>query len=289
MPLTSVTASLSPSLSVNPRPLTILSSSKQSSTAWYDSPLYYDMVYADYTKKETRFIEGIMKRHGPELAGPMRVLEPACGSGRLLESLAARGHVVHGFDLNKHQVAFARKRLKAKGLKGRVWRDRLQDFTLPKGARYDVAHCFVSTFKYVDTEAGAVRSLRRMAAALRPGGLLLLGLHLTDYRNSPPDHERWIGRQPGIRVVSDTWSAPADRRSRTEAMRTRMRITEKGRTRVEETLWDFRTYSPGELKSLLAKVASLRLVACHDFHYDLNSTRKIDLAYSDVLLVLRKA
>jgi SAM-dependent methyltransferase len=288
MPLTSVTASLSPSLSVNPRPLTILSSSKQSSTAWYDSPLYYDMVYADYTKKETRFIEGIMKRHGPELAGPMRVLEPACGSGRLLVSLAARGHVVHGFDLNRHQVAFARKRLKAKGLKVRVWRDRLEDFTLPKGARYDVAHCFVSTFKYVDTEAGAVRSLRRMATALRPGGLLLLGLHLTDYRNSPPDHERWIGRQPGIRVVSDTWSAPADRRSRTEAMRTRMRITEKSRTRVEETLWDFRTYSPRELKSLLAKVPSLRLVACHDFHYDLNSTRKIDLAYSDVLLVLRR-
>jgi hypothetical protein len=40
-----------------------------------------------------------------------------------------------------------------------------------------------------------------MAAALRPGGLLLLGLHLTDYKNSPPDHERWIGRKPGIRVV----------------------------------------------------------------------------------------
>ena len=62
------------------------------------------MVYADYTKKETRFIEGIMRRHGPKLDGPMRVLEPACGSGRLLESLAARGHVVHGFDLNKHQI-----------------------------------------------------------------------------------------------------------------------------------------------------------------------------------------
>ena len=43
-------------------PLTALSSSKPSSTAWYDSPLYYDMVYADYTKKETRFIEGIMGR-----------------------------------------------------------------------------------------------------------------------------------------------------------------------------------------------------------------------------------
>jgi hypothetical protein len=149
--------------------------------------------------------------------------------------------------------------------------------------------CFLSTFKYVDSEAGAVSSLRRMAASLRPGGLLLLGLHLTDYKNSPPDHERWIGRKPGIRVVSDTWSAPADRKSRTEAMRTRMRITEKGKTRIEETLWDFRTYSPAELKALLAKVPSLHLVACHDFHYDLSSTRKIDMAYSDVLLVLRKA
>jgi SAM-dependent methyltransferase len=268
---------------------TMSKSSEKSATAWYDSPLYYDMVYADYTPKETRFIEGIMKKHGPKLDGPMRVFEPACGSGRLLESLAARGHVVHGFDLNKHQVAFAKNRLKAKGLKGRVWRDRLQDFKVPKGACYDVAHCFVSTFKYIDSEAGAVSSLRRMAASLCPGGLLLLGLHLTDYKNTPPDHERWIGRKPGIRVVSDTWSAPADRKSRTEAMRTRMRITEKGKTRVEETLWDFRTYSPAELKALLAKVPSLRLVVCHDFHYDLTSTRKIDMAYSDVLLVLRKA
>ena len=263
-------------------------SKTQSSTAWYDSPLYYDMVYADYTKKETRFIEGVMKRHGPKLEGPMRVLEPACGSGRLLESLAARGHVVHGFDLNKHQIAFAKARLKAKGLKGRIWRDRLQDFTVPKGGRYDVVHCFVSTFKYVDTEAGAVSALRRMAGCLRPGGLLLLGLHLTDYENSPPDHERWVGRKPGVRVVSDTWSAPADRKSRTEAMRTRMRITENGKTRVEETHWEFRTYSPAELKSLLAKVPSLRVAACHDFHYDLESTRRIDLEYSDLLLVLRK-
>jgi predicted transcriptional regulator len=70
-------------------------------------------------------------------------------------------------------------------------------------------------------------------------------------------------------------------------MRTRMRITEKGKTRVEETLWDFRTYSPRELKALLAKVPSLRLVACHDFHYDLKSSRKVDMEYSDVLLVLR--
>lgn len=246
------------------------------------------MVYADYTRKETRFIEGIMRRHGPTLSGPMRVLEPACGSGRLLESLSARGHVVHGFDLNRNQVAFARNRLRARGLKGRVWVDSLEDFKVPPLAQYDVAHCFVSTFKYIRTERGAVSCLRRVAKSLRPGGLFLLGLHLTDYRRNPPDHERWIGRKPGIRVVSDTWSEPADRRTRQEAMRTRMRITEKGVTRVEDTHWHFRTYSPQELRRLLAKVPGLKLVAAHDFHYDLDSTRRLDLAYSDIILVLRK-
>ena len=262
---------------------------KKSATAWYDSPLYYDMVYSDYTLRETRFIEGIMQRHGPKLTSPMRVLEPACGSGRLLESLSARGHVVHGFDLNKHQIAFAMRRLKEKKLKGRVWRDRLQDFSVPKDAVYDVAHCFVSTFKYIDTEAGALSSLRRMAAALRPGGLLLIGIHLTDYKNCPPDHERSIGRKPGVQVVSDTWSEPANQKSRTEAMRTLMRITEQGETRVEETCWDFRTYSPAEVRTLLGKVSSLKLIAMHDFHYDLKSTRKLDLEYSDIILVLRKS
>ena len=71
-------------------------------------------------------------------------------------------------------------------------------------------------------------------------------------------------------------------------MRTRMRITEKGVTRVEETHWNFRTYSPQEIRALLARVPSLELVVCHDFHYDLDSQRKLDLEYSDVILVLRR-
>jgi len=39
----------------------------------------------------------------------------------------------------------------------------------------------------------------------------------------------------------------------------------------------------------LGKVSSLKLIAMHDFHYDLKSTRKLDLEYSDIILVLRKS
>ena len=71
-------------------------------------------------------------------------------------------------------------------------------------------------------------------------------------------------------------------------MRTRMTITEKGKTRVEETLWDFRTYSAAELKSLLAKIKTFELVACHDFHYSIRQKRKLNDAYTDIILVLKK-
>jgi len=261
----------------------------RSSTAWYDSPRHYDMVYADYTGPETRFLEAMLSRHGPPARGPRRILEPACGSGRLVESLARRGHRVWGFDLNPRQLAYARERLRRRGLRARLWQDELGGFRLPAGAGgLDLAHCLVSTFKYLLRESEAVRHLRRVAAALRPGGLYVLGLHLTDYANPAADHERWSARKGRTLVVSDTWSAPARRRARTEAMRTRMRIREGDKAWVTETEWTFRTYGPGQLRALLRKVPGLELAACHDFNYRPDEERSLDLESTDIVLVLRR-
>ena len=259
-----------------------------SSTAWYDTPLYYEIVYQDYTRPETRFLEAIARRHGPVRRGPLRVLEPACGSGRLLASLARRGHAVHGFDLNLNMLRYARRRLSQSGLGGVTWRDRLESFRVRGPAGFDLAHCLVSTFKYILTEAGARGHLRRVARSLRPGGLYVLGLHLTDYAQSEPDHERWIRRRGAARVTSDTWSGIPDRRARLEACRTRMRMSDAGRRWEEETLWDFRTYSPPEMRRLLRSVPELELVACHDFHYEMRRRRRIEDGAGDIVLVLRR-
>jgi len=259
-----------------------------SSTAWYDSPLYYDMVYEDYTKRETRFLHAAVKEYGKDFGESWKILEPACGSGRLLESLAECGHTVHGFDRNRNQVAYAKKRLKKFSSKTKVWQDSLQDFKITKSGSYDLIHCFVTTFKYLLKEKDAVASLRLMSEALRPGGLCLIGLHLTNYKDNPADYEKWANRRDGVKVISETWSEPAKIKQRTEAMRTRMTISEKGKTRVEETLWDFRTYSAAELRSLLGKIKTLELVACHDFHYNIRQKRKLNDAYTDIILVLKK-
>ena len=284
---------------------------------WYDTPSYYDIIFDQDTGLEADFLEEMMRRHArtrrragisprastntrgnfesrtggnkPESAGSTwRVLEPACGSGRLMAELAGRSHDVAGFDLNPHMLHHARRKLEGKGLQGNLWEDRMESFKLPSRIRYDLAHCLVSTFKYLLNEADAVSHLERVAGSLRAGGLYILGLHLTDYRAGKAEHERWVGKKGGVQVVCNTHTWPPHRRRRTEDVRTRLLITRRGHSRTLETNWQFRTYNAAEIKALIARVAAFACVACHDFTYDAGSERPLDDSYSDLVLILRK-
>jgi hypothetical protein len=97
-----------------------------------------------------------------------------------------------------------------------------------------------------------------------------------------------VARRGRIEVVCNTHTWSADRRTRLEKLRTRLRITDAGRTHVQETHWEFRTYNAAQLRALLRKVPELEFVECHDFTYDLAAPRRLDDSYADVLLVLRK-
>ncbi len=256
---------------------------------WYDTPLYYDIVFDDGTVQEADFLEAAFAKHATSAKG-RRLLEPACGSGRLALELARRGWAVSGFDGNAHMIEFAQQRMAAAGLKARLWEDWMQSFTLPKGVKggFDLAHCLVSTFKYLHTEADAVECLKRVATALRPGGLFLLGLHLTDYEAVKAEHERWVAKRGRIEVVCNTHTWPADQITRLEKLRTRLKITDTGRTHVQETHWQFRTYNAAQLRALLRRVPELEYLECYDFTYDIHDPRKLDDRYADVLLVLRR-
>jgi len=256
---------------------------------WYDTPLYYDIIFDADTEKEADFLEGLVQRHAlGKRKSALQILEPACGSGRLVAALTRRGHQVSGFDLNEHMLDYTRKRLAQEGLKAHLWQDRLEDFTLPKKQHYDLVHCLVSTFKYVLEKAGAASHLQHVADSLRTGGLYVLGIHLTDYTASAEDHERWAAERDGIKVICNTHTWPADVKARTEQLRTRLRVTQNGKTSVQETRWQFRTYNAAQLKKLLRTAPAFELVACHDFTYDLTEERRLDDSYADIVVVLRK-
>ncbi len=250
---------------------------------WYDTPRYYDIVYAEDTEREADFLEAMQKLYGGTRGRAL--LEPACGSGRLLLAMERRGWRVTGYDANEAMLAYAKKRLA--GRRGRVLRGTLEGFRPP--GRYDLAHCLVSTFKYVLDEGGARRHLERVAAALKPGGLYALGVHLTDYGNTKRIRERWVGRRGGTHVVCNVQSWPADRRRRVERVRSRLVVNERGRTLRTETNWDFRTYSVRQLRALLRSVPAFEHLATYGFDYELDGERPLDAEQEDVLLILRRA
>ena len=61
---------------------------------WFDYPQYYDIAFQAYTRQEADFIEAACRKYCPFAA--RRFLEPACGSGRLITELAARGYQMTG-------------------------------------------------------------------------------------------------------------------------------------------------------------------------------------------------
>ncbi len=251
---------------------------------WYDTPLYYDIIFDEDTQKECDFLEVMRQRYGKTRG--KRVLEPACGSGRLMAALAQRGYDVTGFDLSESMVAFARKRLEEQRLRGRVDIGRMQDFRYAKP--FDLAHCFVSTFKYLLTERDARAHLQCVADALKPGGLYVLGFHLSDYSDRNKTRERWTGTRDNISVVCNIQGWPADPQTRLEQTRSRLIIQRDGKTLRHETTWHFRTYDARQARSLLRSVPALEHIATYDFTYNPDTPRELDDDQLDTVLILRK-
>jgi len=252
---------------------------------WYDTPLYYDIIFDGGTEQEADFLMSAYHRYVADAVKKPLVLEPACGSGRLMQALQKLGCTVHGFDLGEEMVRYAEKRM---GRSAVVWQDRMESFGVPAEGGYDFAHCLVSTFKYLLTEEHARAHLQKVCSVLKPGGIYILGVHLSDYSLKKWEHERWHGSRDGVAVVCNTRTWPADKKQRLENIRTRLRINERGRIRLQETHWQFRTYDAAQLRRLLKSVPEFELLACHDFTHDIEVTRKLDDSYSDIVLVLRR-
>jgi len=94
----------------------------------YDYPHYYDIAFQAYTRREADFIEAACRKYCPFAA--RRFLEPACGSGRLIAGLTARGYQVTGFDLSQPALSYLRRRLARRRLHAETFEAEMSDFRL---------------------------------------------------------------------------------------------------------------------------------------------------------------
>jgi SAM-dependent methyltransferase len=143
-----------------------------------------------------------------------RVLEVACGSGRVLVPLVQAGFDVLGIDVSPHMLALAREKLDSMpdgagtaGLQAdmQTGTARPQQADMQTGSAqlqqadmrtfeldrtdFDLAICAVKSFAYLLEKHDQLRCLRTIADHLRPGGLLAI-----DFMHPQPD---WLAAKPG--------------------------------------------------------------------------------------------
>jgi SAM-dependent methyltransferase len=250
----------------------------------YDYPKYYDLVFGSDWKAEFDFLQDVFKKHGQGKI--RRVFEPGCGTGRLMYRLAQAGYEVAGNDLNPAAVEYCNKRLAKYGFPPTAVVGDMSDFTVKK--KYDAAFNMINTFRHLPTEDHARRHLECMAAAVRKGGLYLLGLHLTPTVGEPMDEESWAARRGHLSVLSHMQTVEHDRRRRVERVRMRFDVYTPTETRHLESCIDFRIYTAAQMRALIAKVPSWRIVATYDFAYRIDRPVTIGPETEDVVYVLEK-
>ncbi|HYQ96191.1 MAG TPA: class I SAM-dependent methyltransferase [Candidatus Eisenbacteria bacterium] len=171
---------------------------RPSSPPLYDSPEIYDVAFGWDLELELGFVESCLRKH---MADPVvRLLEPACGTGRILSALASRGYEVLGYDLSPEMVAFASAKLARSG--GQVMRGDMATFRPP--GRFDAAINLVNSIGYLLEESAIASHLECVGEALVPGGVYLVQL---SYGGEPPEQASfgpWPNARAGLRTEL-TW------------------------------------------------------------------------------------
>ena len=251
---------------------------------WYDYPQYYDLAFRSETRREAEFIEAACRKY---CAFPVQsLLEPACGTGRLLTELAARGLRLTGLDLSRPALDYLQRRLRRRGFHAEILQADMADFRLPHPV--DAAYCLINSFRHLLTEAAAQRHLECVARSLRRGGIYLLGLHLL-----PPDAdeeclERWTERHGSTQVTATLRVLDTDRRRRIETLRISLLVRRRNSVLRLRSDFPFRMYDASQFRRLLRRVPCLELCDVYDFWYDITEPLQLNDEISDTVFVLRK-
>ena len=249
----------------------------------YDFPKYYDLVYGSDWLAEFDFLEDCFEIHVPHVVESL--FEPACGTGRLLYRFGKVGYRVGGNDLNRKSIEYCNQRLKRHGLEGRASVGDMTDFCLPE--RVDAAFNMINSFRHLGNEELAEAHLRCMVAAVRQGGIYVLGLHLTPGVGEATEDESWSASRGMLTVNSRLWLAERNLDERFEAYNMSFDVyTPTDQFRIVDQV-RFRTYTAEQFLSLVDRVPGLELEAMYDFSYNVEQPLVLDDRVEDVVFVLR--
>lgn len=257
----------------------------------YDFPKYYDLVYGSDWKAECIFLKACFEKYAT--GDVKRLFEPACGTGRLLYRFGKKDYFVSGIDLNEKAIKYCNRRLEKHEMSGRAFVGDMTNFNVDAldektDEKFDASFNTINSFRHLNSHQAAVDHLKCMAAALRPGGLYVLGLHLSPTEVAPSEDEDWIAEGKNVQVNTRMWLTERSLEERFERFAIEFEVyTPEKFSRIEDELV-FRTYTAPQFDELLNEVKEFEVADVFDFAYEIDNPISVDGKSEDVVYVLRR-
>ncbi|RMF43581.1 MAG: class I SAM-dependent methyltransferase, partial [Planctomycetota bacterium] len=125
-------------------------------------------------------------------------------------------------------------------------------------------------------------------AAVRPGGIYALGLHLTPTEGEPTDEESWSARRGQLAINTQMWPIDKDPAARIERFGIAFEIYKPTDAfRIEDVLV-LRSYTLPQFESLISSVPEWDWTETYDFRYDLRYPAKLGPDCEDIVAILRR-
>ena len=239
----------------------------------YADPALYDILYTPGTAAEIDALERVERALADRPPRPARLwFEPACGTGRCLRVAARRGRRVAGFDREPAMLAYAAPRLaaicRAASLpRPRLFAADLADFAAAaagaglRPGSVDFAFITVNSLRHLGGDRAMLAHFAQVRDLLRPGGLYVVGLSLTDYQWLWPDEDLWTAARGSCRVSQlINWlpPEPGTPRARLERALSHLTVTRPGGTLHLDDAYDLRCYDAGQWERLVRRSALTR-------------------------------
>jgi SAM-dependent methyltransferase len=203
-------------------------------------------------------VDWLVERLGPDAR---LLVEPGCGSGRMLEALASRDLQVTGIDSSPEMVARARQRLQGRGS---VYLADMTAFDL--GRKFDAAVSPINTLLHLSPEA-LQRHLEAMANHLRAGGRYLAQVGLVDL-GQPFAGSHWEAERGDIHLRIDWVDEELDVARGLSKQRSRIHVLQGPRAgEVIEEIHEMSAWTPAAWHSAI-EVSSFTEVATYDGDQD---------------------
>ena len=144
---------------------------------------YRPMTYPQLARETDFIIQSLALPRGSVL------LDLGCGQGELCVELTRRGYSVVGYDLSVYQLAMAGDNAQMAGQKINFLQGDMREMAFDN--MFDGILCWDTSFGYFEEDKN-IEVLKRMRAALKPGGHLLLDILNRDFVGQQAPYNHWF-------------------------------------------------------------------------------------------------